>query len=117
MHFNYFGCILAPQIISNKMLNLLKDIAAILEGFYSNLALLVICNPEEIAVPICLQRRLIISNLKQKSRKDNRKTGTNAKKSMQCLKLDNMVGYVLKGIIFCTAVADSGRFSMSVKSY
>ena len=62
------------------MLILFKDIAAILEGFYSNLALLVICAPEKIAVPICLQHELIISNSKQKSRKDNRKTGTNAKK-------------------------------------
>ena len=95
---------------------LFKDIAAILEGFYSNLALLVICAPEKIAVPICLQHELITLNSKQKSRKDNRKTGTNAKKSEQRVKLHDSVGYVLKGIIFCTAVTDNGRFSMSVKS-
>jgi hypothetical protein len=89
---------------------LFKDIAAILEGFYHNLTLIVICTPEKIAVPICLQHELIISNSKQKSRKDNQKTGANKKKSEQRVKLHDSVGYVLKGIIFCTAVTDNGRF-------
>jgi hypothetical protein len=105
--------ILPTQFINKKMLILFKDIAAIFDGFYFNLLLFINCTPEKIAVPICSQQELIS---KQKSRKDNRKTGTNANKSMQRVKLHDMVGNILKGIIICTAVTDNGRFSMPVKS-